>query len=158
MFLLTAAVLPCIISTLMMEAAGSSQNIDKLPDYTASHLGRCGRITQQCYSVEKTGFTKCLQVRFVTSGRMHRALMWPYIIPRTKNVIVLPYLSSLWMWHKFNGLKIYIKGEVPPLTVAVRSLARNVFGLSNSSIVGSSPTGGMIVCLRLFYLCVILCR
>jgi hypothetical protein len=38
--------------------------------------------------------------------------------------------------------------------VATRSKAWSVFALSNSGIVGSNPTGGMDVCVRLFYVCV----
>jgi hypothetical protein len=39
-----------------------------------------------------------------------------------------------------------------------RSKAWNVFARSNAEIVGSNPTQGMDVCLRLFRVCVVLCR
>jgi hypothetical protein len=42
-------------------------------------------------------------------------------------------------------------------TVTVRSKARTVFARSNAGIVGSNPTQGMDVCLRLFCVCVALC-
>jgi hypothetical protein len=45
-----------------------------------------------------------------------------------------------------------------PITVAARSKAGNVFARSNTGIVGSNPTQGMDVCLRLFCVCVVLCR
>jgi hypothetical protein len=40
-----------------------------------------------------------------------------------------------------------------PITVTAKSNALNVFATSNTGIVGSKPTRGMDVCLRLFCLC-----
>jgi hypothetical protein len=40
---------------------------------------------------------------------------------------------------------------------AITVAARSVFARSNDAIVGSSPTQGIDVCVRLFYLCVVLC-
>jgi hypothetical protein len=45
-----------------------------------------------------------------------------------------------------------------PFTVIRASKACNVFTRSNTGIVGLNPTQGMDVCLRLFCLCVVLCR
>jgi hypothetical protein len=42
--------------------------------------------------------------------------------------------------------------------VAERSKAWNVFASSNTGIVGSNTTRFMDVCLRLFCVCVVLCR
>jgi hypothetical protein len=42
-----------------------------------------------------------------------------------------------------------------PITVPVRSKAWTVFGHSNAGIVGSNPTRGMDVCVRV---CVVMCR
>jgi hypothetical protein len=44
-----------------------------------------------------------------------------------------------------------------PIAVAARSKAWTVFARSDAVIVGSNPTQGMYVCVRLFYVCVILC-
>jgi hypothetical protein len=44
-----------------------------------------------------------------------------------------------------------------PITVAARSEAGTVFAHSNTEIVGSNPIQGMDVCVRLFYVCVVLC-
>jgi hypothetical protein len=44
-----------------------------------------------------------------------------------------------------------------PSTVATRSKAWNAIARSNAGIVGSNPTQGMDVCLRLFYVYVVLC-
>jgi hypothetical protein len=44
-----------------------------------------------------------------------------------------------------------------PVTVAVRSKAWTVFARSNTGIVGSNPNRGVDICVRLFYVCVILC-
>jgi hypothetical protein len=44
------------------------------------------------------------------------------------------------------------------ITVAARPKAWNVYDCSNTGIVGSNPTQGMDVCLRLFYVCVVLRR
>jgi hypothetical protein len=42
-------------------------------------------------------------------------------------------------------------------TVAARSKARTVFACPNTGIMGSNPTQGMDVCLRLFCVCAVLC-
>jgi hypothetical protein len=44
-----------------------------------------------------------------------------------------------------------------PVTVATRSKAWTVLDHSNAGIVGSNPTPGMDVCVRLFYVYVVLC-
>jgi hypothetical protein len=41
-----------------------------------------------------------------------------------------------------------------PIPVTGRSTARTVFAHSNSGILGSNPTQGMDVCVRLFGVCV----
>jgi hypothetical protein len=41
--------------------------------------------------------------------------------------------------------------------VVSRSKARTVSTRSNTEIMGSNPTGGMDVCVRLFCVCVVLC-
>jgi hypothetical protein len=40
--------------------------------------------------------------------------------------------------------------------VSVRSKARTVLVRSNTEIMGSNPTGGMDVCVRLFCVCIVL--
>jgi hypothetical protein len=52
-------------------------------------------------------------------------------------------------------LKDKIKGM--PITVAARSTAWNVSVRSNTVTVGSNPTQGLDVCVRLFCVCVVLC-
>jgi hypothetical protein len=42
-------------------------------------------------------------------------------------------------------------------SVVVRSKVLNIFVRSNAGIVGSNPTQGMDVCVRLFCVCVVLC-
>jgi hypothetical protein len=44
-----------------------------------------------------------------------------------------------------------------PITVTTRSKAWTVFARLNAGIVGSNPTRGMDVCVRLFCVCVDLC-
>jgi hypothetical protein len=46
----------------------------------------------------------------------------------------------------------------PPITVAVRSKAINVFARSNAGIMDSNPTQGTDVCVRLFCLYYSVCR
>jgi hypothetical protein len=48
--------------------------------------------------------------------------------------------------------------STPPITVAARSKAWNVLARSNAGIVGSNPTQDVNVCLRLFSVCVVLCK
>jgi hypothetical protein len=43
------------------------------------------------------------------------------------------------------------------ITVAAQSKAWTVFARSNTGIMGSNPTWGMDVCVRLFCLCAVLC-
>jgi hypothetical protein len=51
----------------------------------------------------------------------------------------------------------YSSLHVSPITVAAQSKAWTVFARSNTGIVGSNPTQGMDVCMRLFCVCVLLC-
>jgi hypothetical protein len=53
------------------------------------------------------------------------------------------------------SLKILV--SLGPITVAARSRAWTVFARSNTGIVGSNPTQGMDVCVRLFCLYAVLC-
>jgi hypothetical protein len=52
-----------------------------------------------------------------------------------------------WLWRIPLG----------PITVAARSKAWTVFARSNAVVVGSNPTQGIDVCVRLFCICVVLC-
>jgi hypothetical protein len=69
-------------------------------------------------------------------------------------------------WTKLHEYVIFYYGnfqtsvlhEFEPITVAFRSKVRNVVALSNNGIADSNHTGGMAVCLRFFYVCVVLCR
>jgi hypothetical protein len=45
-----------------------------------------------------------------------------------------------------------------PVTVTARSKVWTVFARSNAGIMGSNPTRGMDICVRLFCVCVVLCR
>jgi hypothetical protein len=46
---------------------------------------------------------------------------------------------------------------VLPIAAASQSKARIFLARSNTGVVGSNPTGGMDVCVRLFCVCVVLC-
>jgi hypothetical protein len=66
------------------------------------------------------------------------------------------------MFHSINisqSLHIIYDSNVRyfPITVAALSKAWTVFACSNTRIVGSNPTWGMVVCVRLFCVCVVLC-
>jgi hypothetical protein len=45
-----------------------------------------------------------------------------------------------------------------PITVNLRHKARNAFSRTDTGIVGLNPTRGIDVCLRLFYVCFVLCK
>jgi hypothetical protein len=47
--------------------------------------------------------------------------------------------------------------DLVPITEAVRTKTRTVFALSNTGIMGSNPTRGMDVCVRLFFVFVVMC-
>jgi hypothetical protein len=58
--------------------------------------------------------------------------------------------EKLWMVGKLrSGPGLCGSNIAAPITVAARSKAGNVFIRSNAGIVGSIPTQGMDVCLRL---------
>jgi hypothetical protein len=59
------------------------------------------------------------------------------------------------MFFVANIRKYIVRRQV---TVAAGSKERNVFGSSNAGIVVSNPVQGMYVCVRLFCVCVVLCR
>jgi hypothetical protein len=44
-----------------------------------------------------------------------------------------------------------------PITVAAQSKAWTVISRSKTGITGSNPTWGMDVCVRLYFVCVVLC-
>jgi hypothetical protein len=52
---------------------------------------------------------------------------------------------------------ILVSQSVEPITVAARSKGWTVFTPLNTGIVGSNPTQGMDICVRLFFLCAVLC-
>jgi hypothetical protein len=65
---------------------------------------------------------------------------------------------SNWVWKSLmQPIAIYSIYDLMSITVAARSKAWNVFGRSNAGIMGSNPTEGMDVCVRLFCACVVLC-
>jgi hypothetical protein len=61
--------------------------------------------------------------------------------------------------HNFRMDIEYAVACIPlPITVAARSEAWALLARMNTEIVGSNPTQGVDVCLRLFCVCVVLCR
>jgi hypothetical protein len=48
--------------------------------------------------------------------------------------------------------------KIVPITVAARSKEWTVFARSNTAIVGSNPTQGMDIYLRIFCVCVVVCE
>jgi hypothetical protein len=63
-------------------------------------------------------------------------------------------------WFRDHCSDSYILHPVKqptPITEVTRSKAWTVFARSNTGIVGSNPTRGMDVCVRLFCVCVVLC-
>jgi hypothetical protein len=66
--------------------------------------------------------------------------------------------SSYIMVYTSKRIIIIIIIITIPITEAERSKARNVFARLNTEIMGSNPTRGMDVCVRLFCVCVVLCR
>jgi hypothetical protein len=67
-------------------------------------------------------------------------------------------LSNLKIALLQKVLLVLFSGEHgPSTTVAARCEVWNVFARSNNAIVGSNPTQGIDVCVRLFCVCVVLC-
>jgi hypothetical protein len=60
-------------------------------------------------------------------------------------------------WKVWNYALLGYHSNELPITVAARSKSWIVFACSNAGIVGSNPTQGMDVCVRLFCVCVVLC-
>jgi hypothetical protein len=70
------------------------------------------------------------------------------------NVLTEPLASNgLPLWLRYSGFQKSCH-NILLITVVARSKAWNVFACSNTGIVGSNPTEGMNVCLRLFCVCV----
>jgi hypothetical protein len=75
----------------------------------------------------------------------------------------LMIMTSAYYVRKFvnlNGTGFRIRSRHvghQPITVVARSKAWAVFPRSNTGVVGSNPTQGMDVCVRLFCVCVVLC-
>jgi hypothetical protein len=55
------------------------------------------------------------------------------------------------------GRKTHSHSLGKPITVVARSKASTLFARSNAGIVGSNPTQGMDISVRLFCVCVVLC-
>jgi hypothetical protein len=77
-------------------------------------------------------------------------------IPVIANSFAIGWLINSWViWQRFSIYwALYIR---MPVTVAARSKAWIVFVHSNTGIVGSNPSQVMDVCVRLFYVCAVLC-
>jgi hypothetical protein len=52
---------------------------------------------------------------------------------------------------------IYTTNLISAITMAAQSKAWTIFARSNTGVVGSNPTLGMDVCVRLFLVCAVLC-
>jgi hypothetical protein len=75
--------------------------------------------------------------------------------------------SETWLLASRLTLKCVVLGHFfyilcllvlsPPITVAARSRTWTVISRSNTGIVGSNSTRGMVVCIRLFCVCVLKC-
>jgi hypothetical protein len=74
------------------------------------------------------------------------------IVPQFPDFFLWPLRNTAWPPLRITGLDNRM-----PITVAARSKAWTVFDHSNAGIVGSNPTQGMDVCMRLFCICVFLC-
>jgi hypothetical protein len=59
------------------------------------------------------------------------------------------------IFNEFHNLENVDEGKSS--TVAARSKAWTLFDCSNAGIIRSIPALGMVVCVRLFYVCVVLC-
>jgi hypothetical protein len=78
-----------------------------------------------------------------------------YVYPPNEILKAEPFLIKLGVYIMFYFcLPTLIR---KPITVAARSKAWNVFVRSNPGIMGSNPTRGMDVCVRLFCVCDVLC-
>jgi hypothetical protein len=72
---------------------------------------------------------------------------------KQKYPIWTPYSIPTLSVSPFSG----VYDLTPPITMAAQSEAGTVFARSNAGIVGSNPTQGMGVGVRLFCVCVVLC-
>jgi hypothetical protein len=80
---------------------------------------------------------KCKYSVYLSTVRL-RIMFAAIIISLLKNINYFTLVSVQW-----------------PITAVVRSKAWTIFAHSNNGIVGSIPTWGMDVCVRLFYVCVL---
>jgi hypothetical protein len=90
-----------------------------------------------------------MSLLFPTALKLPRSLSPDVtVVPYCTQTHVLPQ-GLLWITDRYS--------RDQPITVASRSKAWTIFARSNAAIVGSNPTQGMDVCVRLFCVCVVLC-
>jgi hypothetical protein len=80
----------------------------------------------------------------------------PPTIPIKKNVMLCTGMRDVYCEDMNPIIHVQPVDKIQrPITVAARSKALTVFACLNAGIVGSNPTRGMDVCLRLFCVCVV---
>jgi hypothetical protein len=100
-----------------------------------------------------------LRVYSVTQGSKGDTVIIQAITPSFH--IIFSFLSRARIWPRrgwigsFDLLNTY-RPQLP-ITVAAQCKAWTAFVRSGSGVVGSDPTRGMFVCVRLFCVCVVLC-
>jgi hypothetical protein len=78
-------------------------------------------------------------------------LILTYII-RTKEVVTYFWNTFLWVQKFVRSVHV-----IKPIKMATLSTAWTIFARSNTGIVGSNPTQSMDICVRLFFICIVLC-
>jgi hypothetical protein len=66
-------------------------------------------------------------------------------------------VGAICVLRNSSGTVDLYKVKAMPFTVVAWSKAWTVFARSNTGIVGSNPTQSMAICVRLFYICALLC-
>jgi hypothetical protein len=104
-------------------------------------------------------FCNCSLLRLGTSGQVYWRIaqsdrFLSYIVNSYGNVLTVANFEV-----QRNNVEVYFTylHSAVRITVASRSKARTIFVRSNTGIMGSNPTRGMDVCVRLFRVCVVLC-
>jgi hypothetical protein len=107
--------------------------------------------------------TQRVKVNFIDPGSNNLKIIIIIII------IINEYIMKRFNWNLIQEtkyirakcdrtLKIVFRTGRVPITEAARYNAWTVFAGSNAGIVGSDPTQGMDVCVRLFCVCVVVCE
>jgi hypothetical protein len=95
------------------------------------------------------------RIFLLQSFKYHVIVLRPVFIDHTASGVLVPHAKT-WRRCYLNKLPVSMAAS-KSITVAARSRAWTIFALSNTGVLGSNPTRGINICVRLLDVCVVLC-